>query len=645
MLQHFFLVLFLLLQPVLCLGLGLWLIDGVRRVAPKLSAPGAIAFVLGLLVNLWVILGLKSIGAPWAVAAFVPFTPLVLFPNYFWRAIDAIKIKPGWDALLWIVVTSVIGLSLLNGNSGYQTAWPNAYGDYGLHLGMIASFVWGDNFPPHYHIFAGAKLSYPFFINLWSASVWWISPEPTTLALIFFVHWMVVWLVVYSALVKANRALPWLLLFGGGTLLTLGEDDGAGITSKSYFWSAFLHTIWAPQRSATLGLMLLAAVIPYFHDNESTNDRERCWVNGPFVLIGAILGLGFLAHGHFCTVVSLYIGLCLLIRGVAFGWRTWFEVKGSLSLAYVAGVLAAAALPLLLIPELGLTALGRILLACGIGALFVSLVWGCAKSLATESSQEFVVDILSFVIPLSLAGLSYPLLSAKVSTFSLMSGWFDVAGGGGLFRQLVAWLQSGFVWITILFTSWILTRRHVNFTVILLLMVVFNLVQLSIWRWDQIKVFIALYAIVLSQLPKLDRPTSKVFYGLAFTLLAVPGVFQLWCSYSTGTMTGLYSKEDLARAQQIRELSSPSDVFLDDGRHLSLATIAGRTVYIGYDGWLWTHGLKYQERVSQLQQGLCDNCPKYVIWDPETAKKWPNLKDRITPTEVLGVYKFGPKKF
>ncbi len=636
MLQHFFLFAFLLLQPVLCLGLGLWLISLVRRYSPELTVPTTVSFVLGLLVNLWVILGLKNLGAPWVVAAFAPFIPVFIFSEYFWKAIDSLSLKANWDTFLWIVVTSVLGLTLLNGNSGYQTAWPNAYGDYGLHLGMISSFVFGENFPPHYQIFSGAKLSYPFFVNLWSASVWWICPEPISMAYIFFVHWMVVWFVVFAALSRVNRVLPWLIFLGGGTIWTLGQDDGPGI-SKGNFWPAFLHTIWAPQRSATLGLMVLASIVPFFHDNER---RQNRLFQGALVIIGAVIGLAFLAHGHFTIVAALYVGLCLLLRGVVFGWRSWLEVKTALRLVYTAGGLSAAALPLLLIPELGMDALGRGVLGAGIVVFGIGLCLGCFLKLREGTSRSFVGEMLSFCIPLLLAFLSFPLLKDKAAIFSFMSGWFELPVQQGIVGQVATWFKNGCFWLLLYVASWFVTKRHINFAVILVLLVLFNFVQVAVWRWDQIKVFIALFTIILSQLPKLESRSRKVIYAACCIMLLLPSTYQLWVSYRDGRSVGLYSKEDLVRAEQIRSLSAPEDVFLDDGRHLSLATLAGRTVYIGYDGWLWTHGLKYQERVEELKQGRCkDNCPKYVIWDEATAKKWPELADKISATRIPGVFK------
>lgn len=637
MLAHFFLFLFLILQPVLCLGLGLWIVEIVRRYSPDLKVPNSLSFVLGLFVYLWLVFGLKCLGVSWVFASLVPFAPLTTSSGHVGRALDSISLKANWDTVVWVVFTSVVGLTLLSAVNGYETGWPNAYGDYGLHLGMISSFVFGDNFPPEYQIFAGSKLSYPFFVNLWSASVWWISPTSLGMANIFFVHWMVVWLVVYVGLSQANRVIPWLVILGGGSLLTLGGDDGPGINEKGYFWASFLHTIWAPQRSALLGVLMLSAVVPYFH---STSTRREVGFSGAFAIIGAVVGLAFLGHGHFSLVVGMYIGLTILIRAIAFGWPVWFFERAALVTAYVAGGLAAAALPLLLIPELGLSNFGRIILGAGILSGLTAVIIGISKTMDRFESKATVSELLSYGLPLTLAFMAYPLLGEKSQTFALMNGWFEFKGELSFIDQIAAWLKTGAPWLIILVLNWTVTRRHVNFWVLVLLLVFFNTVQLSVWRWDQIKIFVAIYAIVLLQIPALETRVRRIGYGACFALLIFPSVYQLWRGYTVGTMSVMYTKDDLAKAEMIRQATQPGDVILDDGRHLSIATLAGRKVYLGYDGWLWTHGLKYQERGAEVAAGRCSaNCPSYVLWDAALAKKWPALASRVTETKTPGLYR------
>jgi uncharacterized membrane protein len=79
-------------------------------------------------------------------------------------------------------------------------------------------------------------------------------------------------------------------------------------------------------------------------------------------------------------------------------------------------------------------------------------------------------------------------------------------------------------------------------------------------------------------------------------------------------------------AQYIRENISEHDLILTGTSHLNpVASLAGRSVLVGYPGWLWTRGINYQEREASLRnfyqnpsrsgELLKDFPIKYVLFD------------------------------
>ncbi|MCB0354199.1 MAG: hypothetical protein KDD64_11760, partial [Bdellovibrionales bacterium] len=276
-----------------------------------------VLFFVGLLTYLSLLTVFLSIGLPWIVGCFLPYVLLLLQKK------QSLILKESFPSLslnfaLWFFAHLCIGVTLFQTVSGVETFWRNNYGDLTFHIGMISSFVYGDVFPPEYHLYAGSSLSYPFFINLWSASLWWIAPTWKNLSLLFAFQWVVVWSSIYF-LLRGNRFvfIPWALLLGGGAYFfeNFGHNSGE-LIDKGFPWTSFLTTVWVPQRSAMLGIAVSLAAMSLIFVG-SHDKPERTMSSRPFDLLGAglLLGLSPLAHFHICFITGLFLSLVLVLRG------------------------------------------------------------------------------------------------------------------------------------------------------------------------------------------------------------------------------------------------------------------------------------------------------------------------------------------
>src|SRR5262249_16093394 len=155
------------------------------------------------------------------------------------------------------------GASILAVTKGIQTPWRNNYGDGAWHIGMISSLVFGGNFPPQNHIFPPERLSYPFFIDLWTAALCVLHPTLPALHWTFLYQWTILWMAVYFALDRNRfRVLPWAVLFGGGAFIVLFRELNVGpaaplatfgpyahdLIDHGYPWVPFLDSMWLVQR-------------------------------------------------------------------------------------------------------------------------------------------------------------------------------------------------------------------------------------------------------------------------------------------------------------------------------------------------------------------------------------------------------------
>ncbi|MCC6954929.1 MAG: hypothetical protein IT290_12500, partial [Deltaproteobacteria bacterium] len=221
---------------------------------------------------------------------------------------------------VWLTVISALSMSLFDAIETLSTAWPFNYGDLPFHLGMITSFVYGGNLLPEYQIYAGKGLSYPFFVNLWSALLWFPDPSFESLDVVFAVQWIVLWCAVFG-LLRGDRfyLLPWAVLLGGGSFEVLAKimthTDwnlsgvfGGKLIREQFPWEPLLPTIWVTQRSALIGVVTLLAAVRYFHQRFSSTGVARERIIG-IVLPGVTLSLGMLAHTHLFLCAFMYLGL------------------------------------------------------------------------------------------------------------------------------------------------------------------------------------------------------------------------------------------------------------------------------------------------------------------------------------------------
>jgi hypothetical protein len=60
----------------------------------------------------------------------------------------------------------------------------------------------------------------------------------------------------------------------------------------------------------------------------------------------------------------------------------------------------------------------------------------------------------------------------------------------------------------------------------------------------------------------------------------------------------LFSPEAQELAEFLKGNTPPKSVFLSSTSHLSPIILSGRKRIVGFTGWLWAHGINYQERLS-----------------------------------------------
>ena len=554
------------------------------------------AFLLGLSLHLLLATIVTSLLPTFGKA--VPMLPLValmvflLAPPSELRKLKTIPVRFDATSLLWFAVVVFLGLNLFDVDDGITTRWLSNYGDLPMHIGMITSFVFGENLPSEHFLLPGFPLSYPLFVNLWTALLWWPHPSFDVLPLIFCYQWTLLWCCVWAAFPRRNLVFPFAVLFAGGSYDVIwkavyGADsliaDLFGNTMKAdkFAWTPLLASVWVPQRSALYGVAVLMNAFVLF----DSVGRRTAPTLGPLIFCGLLLSLSVLGHGHFALVGAAYISLVLLLRLI------------------------------------------------------------CANS--NSGRREASRPLLLFLVSLVPVLLSLPFIRGKSSIFSVVSGWLpwtfvDSPGFVASFiNPSLTWLHFGIFVVPYIGFAWLFTRAKLELFVLTVLFVTCNLIQLAYWEWDQIKVFaplMVLFVLLLAwRTPWPQSPLRRALAPLLFLPMFLPGLIDFARIFSSAEHFQMFSAEDLAIAEEIRQVTAPCGVILAKTDHDSPVMLSGRRIYIGYPGWIWSQGYSNHKRMKlsrlPLQRAidrvandssLRAECPRYLLWTDRERGIWGN---------------------
>lgn len=567
-------------------------------------------FGFGLLAHLWLGFILKQyLGLPWWIATFLPLYPACKHLQTALQLISFKKIKGNVNFLLWFFVIIALGTTLFQSLDGIQTPWHNNYGDLAFHLGMISHFVFGDHFPIEYYLAANVPLSYPVFMNFWSSILWWPNPTWHSLSLIFNLQWTICWLLIYT-LLKGNRfyLLPWCLLLGGGSYFLI--DQGSFVNSlgilpstlkevgqyswnminESFPWTVFLTTVWIPQRTAVMGLFYLLLSLSVFTSAEESNDI-KVQVSGR-IISGLLLSMSALVHTHFMLVGILYIFLNLTAKAFSSS-----DLKAKLNFQTYRRAL-----------------------------------------------EPFLLALVPIII-------SLPVLTGKSSVISYSWGWTGVAPKDHqMLSSVYMWLLNISQVVVVFLIFCILDRRFKDFFAIVACFLIFNVVQTSHWEWDQLKLFIALYAVFIFLITTTKRKNAHLAHLFCFFLL-IPGTVECFKLFIEGNQFTLFNKTEIKQADLIRQVTPMDAIIAAKPDHNSPIILTGRSLYYGYEGTVWSHGIKIPGRqdINSSLEKIADcnksdpkaSCPDYIYFSDREKGYWKTSKlpEQFEQTNLEFLYK------
>ncbi len=519
------------------------------------------------------------------------------------EAITSFLFYAGAAILLWLIFDRV----MMESDGAISTGVTNNYGDLPFHLGVITSFVHGENFPPQDPEFAGVKFTYPFIADFVAACLvragaslrqaLFLENFVLSLSLVGLVYRWARLLtreraaaLLTPALVLLSGGFGWWMLFDDakqgeqgilGLLANLPHDYT--ITSTGgWRWGNALTSLLIPQRSLLLGLPL--AVLVFIQWWLALEDKRKTLeVKG----------------------------------GKAKGKKRKAKVEATERAAFESSSLSAPFFPL--------SESARRMVAAGI----------IAGSLVLVHAHSFGVCILAaacLAVIFRKRWREWALFFAAAFLVAVPEMLWSARGSQTSFRSFIGWHlgwdkgDENFVWFWIKNTGlfipllvaallWrrgqarLISRRALLFYLpFLLFFIIPNLIRLAPWVWDNNKVIFYWYvastplvALLLVELWRVNM-AARVAAILLFISLTLAGALDVWRVVYGTTTLGEFDRNGVLFAEMIKQQTEPRALILNAPTFNHPVLLTGRRSLLGYPGHIWTHGLEYAPRETDIRR-------------------------------------------
>lgn len=294
----------------------------------------------------------------------------------------------------------------------------------------------------------------------------------------------------------------------------------------------------------------------------------------------------------------------------------------------------------------------------------VSLIIG-GESLLRRDVKRFISSLL-IAIPIGSAFVFYSTQGLKNGSFVRWQwGWTNTQTSTINFLNLnfgpYLYLIFG---IAIYFAvSTFVNRRNESLSEIAkrywlhlgLFVLFFNLI-VAPWDWDNIKVLIWPYLLILGGLSTLNLQLRPGVQVLIAGILSFSGLKAVLPSLtSTTTAPTIYRQGELAKVKAALANAPVNSVFLAAMTHNHSLTFFGRERAIGYEGHLWSHGIQAQDQIAKLKRIFADDPAwrdlarelrvTHIFWGSEErtsfghhARSWQLPENNISNVEEVAIY-------
>ncbi|MEM7813853.1 MAG: hypothetical protein QW548_03075 [Candidatus Aenigmatarchaeota archaeon] len=443
---------------------------------------------------------------------------------------------------------------------GIYTGANGAYGDIPFHMTLINHFQYGSG-TLEYPIYAGARLTYPFIFDFFTAAL----SGPGMLGLrgaMMASSLMLVMLLVLSIYALALRfsqskraamlAVALVLIGGGfGFVHYIGDAAQSGnlAVTKDYghytevgiHWSNVIVQYLIPQRTLLLGfpagIAILLLLFAGFDQRRATNGAKR-----HLAPAGFIMGALPLVHTHVFFAIGIVSAMC----AAAYASRAWLRF-------FLPAFLLAFPQVMWILPR-----------AAGEGFMRIQLGWLSRASGMADFAHFWLLNA-GMLLVLGLAWFVAERESHKLQKAFMLSFWLIF-----IMSNIVAFQPNDYDNMKIMLLWWL-------------------------------GISIASATLIARMLEKGAPWKILAACLVAFSVLTgALSVYHEYCQHHR-----IFSAEDIEFAEWLKANTPHDAVFLTSDMHNHpVPALAGRTVVLGYGGWIWSHGLALSNRSADVKEML-----------------------------------------
>ena len=468
--------------------------------------------------------------------------------------------------LIAILLTNHILVPIENGVASGQST----YGDLNMHLGFVTSISEQEVFPPNYVFLSDTRLNYPFLVNSLSSSLYTLG---TSLRMAVLVPSYVICLLLVMGFYylaykitdsKKASILSTIFFFIGGGFGFMYFLDGAGADSSVFtrIFTDYYHTPtnfnemnirWAnpicdmiiPQRTTMAGWFMIMPCLWFLIDGCKTNNKKS------FIVLGILAACMPMVHTH------SFLALGIISMGM---FIFYFVRSKEKKLVFNNWVIY-----------------GLIVLLIGFPQLFI---WTFQQTSGNSNFLRYHFNWVNEVDPYI---------------------WFYIKNWG-----MVA-----------LFTipAFFLVKKD-NKKLMLSALILFIIAELFVFQpnyYDNNKLFFIAYMIFLINscnwyvyiFNKLKGVVGRYFFLILVIILStLSGILSIGRELHSGGMYQTFSSDMIEMSEYIKKNTSKDAIFLTSTTHINpVASLAGRSVYVGSSLYVYFHGLgdEYGYRSSEVE--------------------------------------------
>jgi len=543
--------------------------------------PTIISMILGKFSILSNILALAVLIATTAYAYFYNkkyIKTFVLDSYKEWNKEEAIKIITVITPLMIITYMIFHGHVLLESN-GNLYGGQSTYGDLSMHMGMITSIARQGIFPPDYSILPGSRLSYPFLVNLQSASMYLFGTS---------LRWSIIFPSMFLSLSSflglyslardftkkhsaATLAMYLFFITGGLGFIYYLNNDGM---MKSLFTGFYM----TPTNYPTLNLR---------------------WVN--------VICDMMVPQRTFLIGLSTVLPIILLLKKS-------LDRKDKLHIL-LAGIMASS-LPMIHTHSF-----------LALGILCAGLLFG-GSYLYNQPFKEWAKNWIIFLVPVII--FAFPQLFFWI--FKQSEGYLRISldwVNQGDSRDVWLWFWTKNIGLAFLLIFPALVyadeKKRLWYLSATVIFIIAEVIAFQPNQYDNNKlmliwylfttIIVADYLVMLYN--RLANTTGRVYLAiLTGIVLFASGSLTIGREIYSNNQYMQYSSNQVECAQAVDESTSEDVLFVTGRQHLNeISALAGRNIYAGSTLYVHFHGLDYASRYNQIKEIYEDSSKSKELLD------------------------------